>query len=323
MAIIKHISDGTNTWDLPAGGEAFKIPLSGTLSDILNGGSFTISGIKTADLKTAIANGQPIVFIVKSTGNPQHTNEILITNLGSTGGSGLALTDGTIAVTNSGTLKIMRVVFSGGATNVTSVGIWNNTPGQGVITLDSLSDVDIYQALDGDVLTYDGNTNNWVNKPAGGGGGSQLPVIIDVGRIIHQNGQPQATIADVPQNNYAVPFDRQIIFTYRAYEMGQMYNRYWTITPCAYKINTVDQNYNVIGNADDLHWIVQDLIDNQQLPLISDIRYMLSMYTILNNATYKIDVGLWLSANTTADKIEFYLDSTQFVVSQVQYPGAD
>lgn len=325
MATIKHISDGTNTWDLPSG-EAFSIRLNATLAQVAAGGNFSLSGVKTVDVKAAIAAKQPIVFTYDDGGGggiASQYGEILITNLGDTGGSGLALTNGTIVLMNSNTLKIMKVVFSGGATNVTSVTLTDVTPTSGAANLYDLQDVNISTPTNGDVLTYDNNTGTWINQQPGGGGGSQLPVIIDIGRIIHQNGIPQQTIADVPQNNYVIPFDRQVIFTYRAYEQGAMYNRYWTITPCAYKIAQIDQNFNVIANSDDLHWIVNDLNTQGMLPLNQDIRYVLSMYTVLNNATYKIDIDLWLSVNTTTSKIEFYLDSTGFGVSQVQYPGAD
>lgn len=322
MAIVKHISDGTNTYDLPSG-EAFKIELTSTLSNIAAGGTWTLPNVKTAELKAAIAANQPIAFLIKSSGNPQQVNEILINNLGNTGGSGLALTNAAIVLMNSNTLKIMKVVFSGNATNVTSVTLTDVTPTSGAANLYDLQDVNIFNAQGGDVLTYDNNSGTWINLPGGGGGGSQLPVVIDIGRIIHQNGMPQNIIADVPQNHYTIPFDRQVIFTYRAYEQGQMYNRYWTITPCAYKINIVSQSDTVIGNAEDLHWLVDDLNTQGQLPLASDIRYKLSLYTVLNNSTFKIDIDLFLSVNTTMSKIEFYLDSTNFNVMQVQYPGAD
>lgn len=325
MATIKHISDGINTWDLPSG-EAFSIRLSATLAQIAAGGNFSLSGVKTADVKAAIAAKKPIVFTYDDGGGGgimSQYGEILITNLGDTGSSGLALTNGTIILMNSNTLKIMKVVFSGGATNVTSVTLTDVTPQGGAEYLNDLQDVSIFTPQNGDVLTYDSSYGIWNAQQPGGGGGEQLPVIIDIGRVIHQNGMPISTIADVPQGNYIVPFDRQIIFTYRAYEMGQMYAKYWTITPCAYKICQLDSGGNVRGNAEDLHWIVDDLNTQGMLPLSSDIKYTLSLYTMLNNTTFKIDIGLWLSTNTTTDKIEFYFDSTQFVVSQVQYPGAD
>ena len=102
-----------------------------------------------------------------------------------------------------------------------------------------------------------------------------------------------------------------------------MYNRYWTITPCAYKIALIDQNFNIYANADDLHWIVNDLNTQGLLPLQSDIQYVLSMYTVLSGSTFKIDIDLWLSIDTDTNQIAFYLDSTGFGVSQVQYPGSD
>ena len=321
MAIIKHISDGTNTYDLPSG-EAFKIPLSASLSSIAAGGAFSISGVKTADLKAAIAAGRPIVFYYSGPGTD--SGEILIVNLGDTGGGGLGLSYGTIVLNDTGTLKIMQCYFSGGAVNVTSVNLTDKTPQSGGAEyLNDLYDVSIPSPQNGDVLTYDSNNGLWVAQPGGGGGGSQLPVVIDVGRIIHQNGAPTQTIADVPQGNITIPFGRQVIFTYRAYEQGMQYNRYWTITPCAYKIAQVDQYFNVIANADDLHWIVDDLNTQGMLPLHSDIRYVLCMYTVVNNTTYKIEIDLWLSVNTTTSQIEFYFDSTGFGVTQVQYPGAD
>lgn len=322
MAIARHISDGTNTWDLPSG-EAFKIPLSASLSSIAAGGAFFISGVKTADLKAAIAAGRPIALYYSGMGTD--SGEILITNLGDTGGGGIFdIGYGTIVLNDTGTLKIMQCYFSGNATNVTSVDITDKTPqGGGASYLYDLNDVNIHAPQNGDVLTYDSNTGLWVAQQSGGGGGSQLPVIIDIGRVVYQNGMPQYPIVDVPQNNYVVPFDRQIIFTYRAYEQGQMYAKYWTITPCAYKICHLDSGGNIIANAEDLHWLVNDLNTQGMLPLASDIKYMLSLYVPLNNATYKLDIDLWLSANTTTSKIEFYLDGTNFNVGQVPYPGAD
>ena len=320
MAIARHLKFGSTTYDLPAG-EAFKIPLSTSLSYIMNGGFFSISNVKTADLKAAIAAGRPIVFYYSGPGTD--SGEILITNLGDTGGGGLGLSDGTIVVSQNSTLKIMECVFSGGAVNVTSVNITDKTPQGGASNLYDLQDVNIPAPQNGDVLTYDSNNGLWVAQQSGGGGGSQLPVIIDIGRVVYQNGTPQYPIVDVPQNNYVVPFDRQIIFTYRAYEQGQMYAKYWTVTPCAYKICQLDSGGNIRGNAEDLHWIVGDLNTQGQLPLQSDIKYMLSLYVSLNNATYKLDIDLWLSTNTTTSKIEFYLDGTNFNAGQVPYPGAD
>ena len=320
MAIARHISDGINTWDLPSG-EAFKIPLGTSLSFILAGGSFNISGVRIADLKAAIAAGRPIVFYYSGFGTD--SGEILITHLGDTGGGGLGLSVGTIVI-NNGVLKIFECVFSGNATNVTGVNLIDITPTSNILTLNDLSDVSTPAPQNGDVLTFDRSNGVWVAEQPGGGGGSgdQLPVIIDIGRIVHQNGAPIQTIADVPQNSYTVPFDRQITFSYRAYESG-VYAHYWTGIPDAYKIGMLDSGGTVRGNAEDLHWIVQDMINNQQLPLTQDIEYRLMMYKVVNGQTWLIEIPLWLSTATTATKIDFYLDSSGFNVRQVQYIGSD
>lgn len=321
MAIARHISDGINTWDLPSG-EAFKIPLSASLSNILVGGSFTISGIKTADLKAAIAANRPIAFYYSGPGTD--SGEILINHLGVLGsGYGLDLSVGTIVINNGGVLKIMNCTFSGGATNVTGVNLIDITPqGGGASYLYDLQDVSIPAPQNGDVLTYDSNNGLWVAQQSGGGGGSQLPVIIDIGRVVHNNGIPQPTVADVPQNYYYVPFDRQIMFSFRAYGSG-FYNMYWTVMPDAYKIGLLDQYGTVMGNAEDLHWIVDDIINNQGLPLTQDIEYRLMMYKVIQGQTYLIEIPLWLSTSTTSTEIAFYLDSSGFNVRQVQYIGAD
>ena len=320
MAIARHISDGINTWDLPSG-EAFKIPLQTSLSYIMNGGAFGISGVRTADLKAAIAAGRPIVLYYSGMGTD--SGEILITNLGATGGGGFDISYGTIVLNENGTLKIMRCYFSGNTTNISSVNIDDITPSGGVMNLYDLSDVIVNNPQNGDVLTFDNNIGAWIaQQPGGGGGGEQLPVIIDVGRVVHQNGIPQPTIADVPQNNYIVPFDRQIVFSYRAFNSG-FYNMYWTGMPDAYKIGLLDSQGNIRGNAEDLHWIVDDIINNQGLPITQDIEYRLIMYKTISNAVYCFEIPLWLSTGTTSSEIEFYLDSSGFNVRQVQYIGAD
>ena len=320
MAIARHLKFGSTTYDLPSG-EAFKIPLSASLSSIAAGGAFSISGVKTADLKAAIAAGRPIVFYYSGPGTD--SGEILITNLGDTGGGGLGLSYGTIVLNDTGTLKIMQCYFSGGAVNVTSVNLTDKTPQSGgAERLNELYDVSIPSPTNGDVLTYDSNNGLWVAQQPGGGGGSQLPVIIDIGRVVHNNGIPQPTIADVPQNYYYVPFDRQIMFSFRAYGSG-FYNMYWTVMPDAYKIGLLDQYGTVMGNAEDLHWIVDDIINNQGLPLTQDIEYRLMMYKVIQGQTYLIEIPLWLSTSTTSTEIAFYLDSSGFNVRQVQYIGAD
>ena len=319
MAIARHISDGVNTWDLPSG-EAFKIPLGTSLANILVGGYFSISGVSTADLKAAIAAGRPVVFYYSGFGTD--SGEILITHLGVLGSGGsLDLSVGTIIINNS-VLKIMNCTFSGDSTNITGVNIIDITPASGITNLSSLYDVDVQNIQNGDILVYDYNRNTWVAQQPGGGGGSQLPVIIDVGRVVHQNGQPQPTIADVPQSNYIVPFDRQVIFTYRAYEQGGMYARYWTVTPDAYKL-ALDNGGTIMSNYEDLHWIVQDMINNQLLPLQNDVEYRLMMYKTIGNAVYCFEIPLWLATGTTSTEIVFYLDSSGFNVRQVQYIGAD
>ena len=321
MAIARHISDGVNTWDLPSG-EAFKIPLQTSLSYISNGGAFGISGVRTADLKAAIAAGRPIVLYYSGMGTD--SGEILIANLGVTGGGGFDISYGTIVLNENGILKIMRCYFSGNTTNVSSVNIDDITPSGGVTNLDDLSDVIVTNPQNGDVLTFDNNIGAWIAQQpgGGGGGGEQLPVIIDVGRVVHQNGMPQATIADVPQSNYIIPFKRQVMFSYRAFGSG-FYNMYWTVMPDAYKIGLLDSQGNIRGNAEDLHWIVNDLINNQLLPLQQDIEYRLMMYKVINNQTYLIEIPLWIATGTTATNIDFYLDSSGFNVRQVQYIGAD
>lgn len=195
-------------------------------------------------------------------------------------------------------------------------------PSGGATRLTELQDVSIYNPQDGDVLTYSSSMGTWVAEQSGGGGGEQLPVIIDVGRIVHQNGIPTQTIVDVPQNNYKVSFDRQIMFTYRAFN-SDMYNLFWTGMPDAYKIGLIDSGGTIRGNAEDLHWIVQDLIDNGQLPLSQNIEYRLVMYKVISNQTYLFEMPLWLTTNTTSTEIDFYLDSTDFTVRQVRFIGAD
>jgi hypothetical protein len=104
--------------------------------------------------------------------------------------------------------------------------------------------------------------------------------------------------------------------------MGGMYARYWTGTPDAYKL-ALDNGGSIMSNYEDLHWIVQNMIDNQQLPLQQDVEYKLMMYKTISNSVYCIEIPLWISTNTTATQIEFYLDSNGFDVRQVGYIGAD
>lgn len=319
MATIKHISDGINTWDLPSG-EAFKLPVSATIAQLAAGGTFTISGVTTDSLRNAITNKQTIV--ISYTGMDGSSGEVLLTNIGLNNGGGFNITSGTAVFVESTTPHFCKATINGNNTNVTTIILSDVMPGTPSLTLADLTNVDAFFAQNGDIIVYDANTSTWVAQQPGGGGGSQLPVIIDIGRIVHSSGIPQPTIADVPQGNYTIPFDRQVMFSYRAYESG-FYSMYWTNMPDAYKIGEIDQYGSIRGNAEDLHWIVQDMINNQQLPLTQDVEYRLVMYKVLSGQTYCIEIPLWITTSTTATHIDFYLDSSGFNVRQVSHIGAD
>lgn len=341
---FKHISDGINIWDVatPIKFATISIDSVGsypsTMGDdsqqIINviqaykDGNITISSIPSANLVSWVAAGYAVFIRIFMSGF---------------GGSGYHQTEYGILTSNgAGTPGSVWVNYGNGGKlyfsfNATYTGFQGTNAVSGQINrinkedIDNLSypgmcDVGFSKSdlMDGDVLTWSANADKWVAQQPGGGGGSgsQLPVIIDVGRVIHQNGVPQNVIADVPQNNYYVPFDRQIIFTYRAYEQGGMYAKYWTVTPDAYKL-ALDNGGVIMSNYEDLHWIVEDMINNQLLPLQQDVEYRLMMYKTISNAVYCIEIPLWISIGTTATEIEFYLDSTGFSVRQVQYIGAD